>query len=117
GDPIDDLPERRLTLRRAERPPEVLLGDDVRRVLRPAHRELDVGLEEGVGAVAVVGDAGVAALPLDGLVRMRPRLGEVPADPDPHLLRRHGHATDSPSVRAYRVLWSLDPKILRSRCC
>src|SRR4030095_719354 len=68
-----------------------------------ADRELDVGLEEGVGAVAVVGDAGVAVLPLDGLVRVRARLGEVPADPDPHLLRRHGHATDSPSSRAARV--------------
>ena len=103
GDPVDDLPQRRLALRCAERAPEVLLGDDVRRVLRPADGELDVGLEEGVGAVAVVGDAGVAALPLDGLVRMRPRLGEVPADPDPHLLRRHGHAADSPSVPLFGV--------------
>ena len=34
-------------------------------------RELDVGLEEGVGAVLVVRDAGVAPLPLDRVVGMR----------------------------------------------
>ena len=54
----------------AEGAAEVLLGDDVRGVLRPRDRELDVGLEEGVGAVLVVLDAGVAPLPLHGVVRV-----------------------------------------------
>ena len=55
--------QRRLPLGRAERAPEVLLGDDVGGVERPADGELDAELLEGDRAVAVVGDAGVAPLP------------------------------------------------------
>jgi hypothetical protein len=88
---VDDLAERRLALGRTERAAEVLLGDDVGRVLRPRDRELDVGLVEGVGAVLVVGDARLAPLPLDGVVGMHLGRGEVPADPDAHLVLRHDH--------------------------
>ena len=91
GDPVDHLAQRRLALLGAEGAPEVLLGDDVGGVLRPRDRELDVGLEEGVGAVLVVRDAGLAPFPFDRVVGVLTRLGEVPADPDPDLLRRHCH--------------------------
>ena len=64
-----------------------------------ARRELDVGLEEGVAAVLVVRDPRVAPLPLDGVVRVDARAREVPADPDPELLRRHRHVVLSPSER------------------
>ena len=53
-DPVDDLAQRRLPLRRAERAPEVLLGDDVGGVDRPGHRELDAELLEGDRAVLPV---------------------------------------------------------------
>src|SRR5581483_6597372 len=74
------------------------LGDDVRRVLRPARGELHAGLEEGVGAVLVVRDARVAPLPHDGVVRVDTRFGEEPTNPDPDLLRRHGHVAAPYSV-------------------
>ena len=50
-DAVDDLLQRRLPLGRADRAPEVLLGDDVRGVERPGRRELDVELFEGDRAV------------------------------------------------------------------
>ena len=50
--------------------------------------ELDAELLEGDRAVLVVGDAGVAALPLDLVVRVDARRREVPADPDAEPLRR-----------------------------
>src|SRR5205085_3433301 len=53
-------------------------------------------LEEGIAAVLEVGDARVAALPLDGVVRIDARAREVPADPDSELLRRHRHSCVSP---------------------
>ena len=63
GDPGDHLLHRALALRRAELAAEVLLGDDVGRVLGPALRELDLALlERGVLRIA---DHGVADLPLD----------------------------------------------------
>ncbi len=68
GNAADHLLDRALTLGRAELAAEVLLGDDVGRVLRPAARELDVLLLEG-DAVAVP-DARVAKLPLDGVEGM-----------------------------------------------
>ena len=40
GHPVDHLAQRRLPPGRAEVPAEVLLGGDVRRVLRPGDREL-----------------------------------------------------------------------------
>ncbi len=43
GDAADHLLDRALALGRAELSAEVLLGDDVRRVLRPGLRELDAG--------------------------------------------------------------------------
>ena len=53
--------------------------------------ELDAELLEGDRAVAVVGDAGVAPLPLDLVVGVDALGGEVPADADAGLLGRHGH--------------------------
>ena len=73
GDAVDRPGAATTRARGAERAAEVLLGDDVRGVLRPRGRELDVGLEEGVAAVLEVRDAGVAPLPLDGVVRVGPR--------------------------------------------
>ena len=55
-------------------------------------RELDVGLEEGVGAVLPVRDPRLTTFPLEGVVGVDARLGEVPTDPDPDLLRRQCHA-------------------------
>ena len=74
GDAVDHLAQRRLALVGAEGAAEVLLGDDVGGVLRPRDGELDVGLEEGVGAVLVVRDARVAAFPLDRVVGVDARL-------------------------------------------
>ena len=71
GDAADHLLDGVLALGRAELPAEVLLGDDVGRVLRPALGELDVLLLER-DAVAVA-DARVAQLPLDGVERMQLR--------------------------------------------
>ena len=63
GDAADHLLHRVLALRRSELSTEVLLRDDVGRVLRPALRELDVALvERGVVGIA---DQSVAKLPLD----------------------------------------------------
>ncbi len=63
GDPGDHLLHGALALRRAELAAEVLLGDDVGRVLGPALRELDLALlERGVLRIA---DHRVADLPLD----------------------------------------------------
>ena len=67
GDAADHVLHRALALGRAHLPAEVLLRDDVRRVLRPALRKLDVLLLEG-DAIAVA-DARVAQLPLERLDR------------------------------------------------
>src|SRR3954454_17607254 len=64
----DHLLDRALARRRLELPAEVLLGDDVRRVLRPRLRELDVLLLER--DLVAVADPRVADLPLDLLERM-----------------------------------------------
>ncbi len=71
GDAADHLLDGVLALRGAELSAEVLLGDDVGRVLRPALGELDVLLLEG-DAVAV-SDAGVAHAPT-----RRSRTGGLP---------------------------------------
>ena len=63
GDAGDHLLDGALALRRAEPAAEVLLGDDVGRVLRPALRELDPALLER-GALGIA-DHRVAELPLD----------------------------------------------------
>ena len=65
----DHLLDRALARRRVELPAEVLLGHDVRRVLRPRRRELHVVLAERA-------DGCGARLPLDGLERMDTGLGE-----------------------------------------
>src|SRR5207248_7521822 len=93
GHPVDDLLERVLPLGRSELTAEVLLGDDVRGVLRPRHRELDVELLEGDGAVAEVRDARVAPLPGHLVVGVGPVGGEVPADADACLLGSDRHET------------------------
>src|SRR3954469_20621422 len=74
GDAGDHLLDRALARRRVQLPAEVLLRDDVRRVLRPGHRELDVRLVEG-DAVAMT-DLRVPQLPLDGLERVHAGMGE-----------------------------------------
>ena len=71
GDAADHLLDRALAVGRGELAAEVLLGDDVGRVLRPARRELDVALLER--DVVAVADPGVAELPLDGVERVRSR--------------------------------------------
>ena len=64
----------------AEAAAEVLLGDDVGRVLRPRLGELDAALLEG--GVLRVADDGVADLPLDRVERMLAGLREPPLDGD-----------------------------------
>src|SRR4029453_16822846 len=102
GDRVDDAPDElagaRLALRRAERTAEVLLRDDGGGVLRPGDRELDVPLLEGVAALLVVGDDGVARLPLDLVERMDAVAREValegqplPDPPDVSLFGGHRH--------------------------
>jgi len=117
GDAVDHLSHRPLALVGAERAAEVLLGDDVRGVLRPRDGKLDVGLVERVGAVLEVRDARLAPLPLERVVGMHPRLGEVPTDPDPDVLRRDRHcvllllvspARATPSLPRRRIDQPLD---------
>src|SRR5207344_745365 len=82
-DATDELADARLALRRAERTAEVLLRDDVGGVLRPGDRELDVTLLEGVAALLVVGDDGIARLPLDLVERMDAVTREIPLEDQP----------------------------------
>ena len=71
GDAADHLFDRGLALVAAELPAEVLLGDDVGRVLRPALGELDPALLEG--RALGIADHRIADLPLDLVEGMRPR--------------------------------------------
>ena len=106
--PIICLTERS-RVGRAELAAEVLLGDDVGRVLRPARGELDVALLEG-DAVAVA-DARVAQLPLDGVERVRVGRGEEALDSE----RRAGGGV---LVRSWGA--GLNPSAsspLRRHCC
>ena len=91
-DPVGDLAQRRLALLGAERAAEVLLGEDVRRVDAPGRGHLDAELLEGDRVVAVVGDARVAPLPHDLVVRMHVARGEVPPQPDADPLWSDSHA-------------------------
>src|SRR5262249_54574832 len=70
-----------------QRTAEVLLGDDVGGVLRPALGELDVPLLEGVSALLEVRDHRVTGLPLHLVERMASVLGEEPIEPES--LTRH----------------------------
>src|SRR3954452_3837473 len=67
-----------LTGGRLELPAEVLLGHDVRRVLRPRLRKLDAALLER-HAIAVA-DARVAQLPFEGVERMNAGRRELALD-------------------------------------
>src|SRR5205085_1603034 len=73
GHAADHLLDRALALRRVEPAAEVLLRDDVRRVLRPRGRELDALLLEAA-------DLRVAQLPVDGRERVYTGFGEAPLD-------------------------------------
>ncbi len=86
GHPVGHLLERGLALRGAEGPAEVLLGEDVGGVDAPGLGHLDAQLLEGDGAVAVVRDARVTALPAHLVVGVDALGGEVPADADPESL-------------------------------
>src|SRR5205807_4587561 len=66
---------RGLPLRRVELAAEVLLGHDVRRVLRPRGGELDVALLEG--DLVALADPGVAGLPLDRVEGVDGGIGEA----------------------------------------
>jgi hypothetical protein len=79
----DELADRGLTLRRAERASEVLLGDDVGGVLRPADGKLHAALLEGVPALLEVGDDRVARLPFDLVERVGPLRREMPPERQP----------------------------------
>src|SRR5205085_416126 len=74
----DHLLHARLALRRAELPPEVLLGDDVGGGLRPELRELDPLLLEG--RLVLARDEGVADLPFDLVERVAAGDREIPPD-------------------------------------
>ena len=63
-------------------PRKYFCGDDVGRVHRPRHRELDAELLERDGAVLPVRDAGVAALPHDLVEGVDPGRREQSADAD-----------------------------------
>ena len=90
GDRVDDaadhLLDAPLALGRGHAAAEVLLGDDVRRRLRPELRELDVLLVED--RLLLAGDEGVADLPLDLVERVAARDREVAADGETRRLRR-----------------------------
>ena len=76
GDPADHLFDRALALGAADLPAEVLLGDDVGRVLGPALGELDPALLEG--RALGIADHRVADLPLDLVEGMHPGSREPP---------------------------------------
>src|SRR5439155_7492874 len=94
-DAADHLPHARLALGGGEPAAEVLLGDDVRRRLRPELRELDAALLERGAAAAR--DQRVADLPFDLVERVAAGNREEPANAEPracggdgvdHLFRR-----------------------------
>ena len=102
------LSDRRFALGGVEGAAEVLLRDDVGRVLGPVLRELDVALLEGVAALLVVRDHRVSRLPLDVLERVpplgreEPREGETfPDHLDIAVLDRHLRALLSPVGKPY----------------
>jgi hypothetical protein len=67
-------------------PAEVLLGHDRGGVHRPGRGELDAELLEGRRAVAPVLDDGVTQLPLELVVRVGARGGEVAVEAQPGAL-------------------------------
>src|SRR5262249_45798937 len=70
-----------LAVGRAQLAAEVLLGDDVGRVLRPALGELDTALLEGGATLSVgIADDRVAGFPLELVVGVDPLGGEAALD-------------------------------------
>ena len=80
GHPADHLLDRGLALVASELAPEVFLGDDVRRVLRPGPGELDSALLEG--RVLGITDDRVPQLPLDLVEGVDAFTGQSPFDGD-----------------------------------
>ena len=107
GDGVDHavghLPERPLALGGAQGAAEVLLGQDVGGVQAPALGHLDAQLLEGHGAVPVVGDPGVPALPAHLVVGVDAFGGEVASDADAGPLGRNRHV----SLLLWLRWWSL----------
>ena len=91
GHPVGHLLQRPLALSGVQRPPEVLLGEDVGGVQAPELRHLDVELLEGHLAVPVVGDTGIAPLPAHLVVGMHAGGGEVTPDANTGSLGGDGH--------------------------
>ena len=93
GDRVDDsgdeLPDAVLAIGGARVPAEVLVGDDVGRLLGPALRDLDAFLPEDGFAVRVL-DRGRAGLPFDAVVDRARRdvPGERPGEGESGRLRR-----------------------------
>ena len=81
GNAADHLLDRGLALGRVHTAAEVLLRDDVRRVLRPGLRELDPALLER--RVLGIADDRVADLPLDRLEGVHAGFREAPGNADP----------------------------------
>src|SRR3989304_1342405 len=80
-DPVDELLDAALPLRRPDMTTEVLADDDVRGQLAPEGGDLDVGLLED-GLARLAGDVGSPELPGDLVVRMDVRGGpEGPPSP------------------------------------
>src|SRR6516165_11524585 len=82
-DPVDQLLQAPLPLRRAHRAAEVLGGDDVGGVDRPEVGELHALLLEVDRAVAPVGHYDVATLPGDLVIGMNALAGVNTADSEP----------------------------------
>ena len=89
GDAGDELAHAVLALLGARVPAEVLVGDDVGRLLGPALRDLDAFLPENGLAVRVL-DRGGAGLPFDVVVDAARRdvLGERPGEGESGMFRR-----------------------------
>jgi hypothetical protein len=95
-DARDELLHAVLALRRSDVAAEVLGDDDVGRELGPRAGHLDVGLLEHRVAL-LVGDAGAAQLPLDGLEGVVPRPREVARD------RQAPNPPGAPSPASHRA--------------
>src|SRR5439155_25947062 len=82
ADSVEDLPGAGLALRAARAAPEVLVGDDVDRQLRPGAWDRDVLLLEDDLAF-LAGDGGCPAFPLHQVVGMAARRREETAKAQP----------------------------------
>ena len=89
-DAPDELPDARFTIRSSDVPPEIFRDDDVGCELRPGHRNLASDLLEDFFA-SLIGDDGVALLPLDGGIDIFAGFREA------SLHRESGRAGSSPA--------------------